>query len=276
MTRRLPQRLDRVTCEIEKITPDLAVKMLAGNEVNRNLRPRRVDLYAKQMAAGQWRLTGETIVFGPSGELLQGQHRLHACIQADAPFESVVVRGVDPESMRHMDSGLARTASDMFTLEGIKHTASTAAMTKLLIAIEGGYPLNTTRRSLITRDEMLDFWRNHVDVIEAAVQLSGPTYTVLRHSRTAWGVLAFLVIQADADLASEFFRGLATGADMAEGDPRLALRNFIVNASSVRRSISPIEIVANGIKAWNLYLDGKSVTHMKGWKPAHQFPKVAD
>ncbi|HEX9992481.1 MAG TPA: hypothetical protein VGB14_06115 [Acidimicrobiales bacterium] len=136
-----------MTAEVVTITPEAAAVMLAGNIVNRKLRRQRVLLYAKQMAAGKWRLTGETIVFSPTGQLLQGQHRLHACIEAGVSFPTIVVRGIDPEAMRVMDSGLARTAAD------------------------------------VTRDELIQFYVEHASLLDQAHTISGPAYGALRHSR---------------------------------------------------------------------------------------------
>lgn len=263
-----------VVASVETISPAIAKKLLAGNVVNRPLRKARVDLYAKYMANNQWRVTGESIVLSPTGQLLQGQHRLSACIQADAPFTTVVVRGVEPTAMGVMDTGLARTASDMFSMAGIHNTAGQAAMVRQLIGIKGGFATNTSRMSLITRDELMTFYNEHSEELGAAWTLARETGIALRYSRAAWASLAFLVMEADADMASEFFAGLGSGVGLAAGDPRLALRGYFLNATAQRRGIEFPEQVAMGIKTWNSWLSGHQTTHVKGWKPVHPWPKV--
>lgn len=263
-----------IRATVETITPERAAQMLEGNIVNRTLRRQRVALYAKQMRLGQWRVTGETIVFSPAGQLLQGQHRLTACVESGCSFSTVVVYGVDPEAMKVMDTGLARTAADVFKIEGISTSTWVAAATRQAIAVKGGFQNDTHRMSLITRDELLEFYNEHGPLIAAAGDLSSPVYGALRHSRAAWATLAFLLLDADPELAVEFFRCLGTGADMSEGDPRLALRQFCLNATAQRRRLSWTEMVANGIRVWNSWLDGKQVTHIKGWKPVMAWPEI--
>jgi hypothetical protein len=264
-----------VTAEVATITPDVAKAMLANNTVNRRLRPQRIKLYAKYMRAGKWRLTGETIVFSPSGQLLQGQHRLSACVAADVPFQSVVIRGIDPEAMKVMDTGAARTAADMFGIEGIPERALQAATVRYLIGIKAGVARDTSRMNLITRDELLDFYHENQEPIEEAVQLARATYGALRFSRAGWTALAFLLAETDRDMAHEFMEGLGTGAGMEVGDPRLALRAWVLNRTAQRQSLHWTEQVANGIKTWNNWIENRQVGHLKGWKPVQPWPEIA-
>lgn len=66
--------------EIQEITPQKARTMLEMNTRNfRDVRPFRVDQYAKMMAEGRWELNGETIKIADN-YLIDGQHRLLAAI----------------------------------------------------------------------------------------------------------------------------------------------------------------------------------------------------
>lgn len=60
------------------IDPATAERWLKANKRNRKLRRGPVLAYARDMAAGNWRLTGEAIKFAPDGTLLDGQHLLGA------------------------------------------------------------------------------------------------------------------------------------------------------------------------------------------------------
>lgn len=263
-----------ITVSIETITPEVATIMLLGNLVNRRLRPQRVALYAKQMILGQWRLTGESIVFTSSGQLLQGQHRLTACIEAGVPFTTVVVRGVERDAMRNMDTGMARTATDVFFFEGIANSTWQSAAVRQLIGIKRGAQTSSSALALITRDELIDFYRQNSETLDIAGRISGPAYSALRHTRAGWASLAFLACEVDSELAESFFAGIGTGADMATGDARLALRAYCLNRTAQRRPIQWPELVANGIRAWNSWIDGKSIDHIKGWKPAQAWPEI--
>ena len=263
-----------VTVEVMTITPEMAAEMLKHNLVNRTLRRKRVELYAKQMRNNTWRLTGETIVFSPDGQLLQGQHRLTAAAENGLSFDCVVVRGIVPEAMRVMDTGLSRTAADAFKLEGVSNSPTQAAMCRQLISVRGGFPMDTARQALITRDVLFAFYEANVSALEFAWHISRAAQGALHFSRAGWGTLAFLAAEADPDLAAEFFNGLGTGAGLSAGDARLALRSLIANFQAQRRTFTWAEQVATGIRAWNAWVNGRKVDHIKSWKSVHQWPEL--
>lgn len=86
---------------------------------------------AQELLMGRWRLNGETIVVGKTGEVLSGQHRLVAVILAEqmrqkdeywltnwpdeVTMPAVVVLGIDEadEVVNTLDTGKARTFSDV-------------------------------------------------------------------------------------------------------------------------------------------------------------------
>ena len=64
------------------ITPETAKRLLDGNSDNRKLIRSTVDQYARDMAAGRWRLTHQGLLIGKRGKILDGQHRLHAIVKS--------------------------------------------------------------------------------------------------------------------------------------------------------------------------------------------------
>lgn len=85
--------------EVIEITPEVARVYLKQNTNNRNLIKRKLAQYAKDMKEGRWVLNGEPIQFDDSGELINGQHRLNACIRSNSAFTTLVVFGVSGEEM---------------------------------------------------------------------------------------------------------------------------------------------------------------------------------
>src|SRR5262245_34900010 len=93
------------TAEVVEVSPALAEEWLSKNPNNRNLRRPVVDSYARDMSAGHWHLNGETIKFAANGELLDGQHRLHAIAVSGNSVSMVVIRGLSADVMLTVDSG---------------------------------------------------------------------------------------------------------------------------------------------------------------------------
>jgi len=85
------------------ITPDIAKKMLAGNDSNRAISESTLAQYIKSMLAGEWKQNAETIKIGSSGKLLDGQHRLTAIIKSGKPMHMLVVNGVDDNVIDTID-----------------------------------------------------------------------------------------------------------------------------------------------------------------------------
>ena len=129
-------RQGNITVSFETITPDLARAMLKTNTHNRKTRPVAIGAMARDMQNGQWLVNGDTIRFYDGNVLADGQHRLIACIEADTPFTTLVVRGLPEEAGRTIDQGLKRTAADVLALAGFPpgYTWLLAAMSRAVLA----------------------------------------------------------------------------------------------------------------------------------------------
>lgn len=103
--------------EVKEITPDIALEMLAHNlRNNRMIREYDVAKYAREMRAGNWKLTHQGVAFNTQGELIDGQHRLMAVIQAGVPVKMLVTYDCDDNVVSLIDSGVARTLKDQIGL----------------------------------------------------------------------------------------------------------------------------------------------------------------
>lgn len=111
--------MEKTSMRIEVITPDVAGEYLALNTRNRAIRKAHLEDLTKAMRAGAWVLNGQPIIFDDEGALIDGQHRLNACVASGAPFITYVVRGVsDARAFTTIDVGKPRGAHDMATYMG--------------------------------------------------------------------------------------------------------------------------------------------------------------
>jgi hypothetical protein len=62
------------------VSPDIATELLKGNIGNRKLADRTVEVLARDMASGEWRLTHQCVAVSEAGTLIDGQHRLTAVV----------------------------------------------------------------------------------------------------------------------------------------------------------------------------------------------------
>jgi hypothetical protein len=84
--------------------------------------------------------------------------------------------------------------------------------------------------------------------------------------------------QIDRGLADEFMARLADGAELPRKHPILTLRDQLLRARSEKKyKIADPERAAWAIKAWNAYVEGRTLDHIK-WQPdgarAEAFPVI--
>lgn len=103
--------------KIETVTPSIAKNWLTRNTGNRAVRPSHVNSLAAAIKAGDFQLTHQGIAFDEDGVLLDGQHRLHAVIEADKPAQFLIIRGAQRETFAYLDIGAKRNTADQLKID---------------------------------------------------------------------------------------------------------------------------------------------------------------
>lgn len=104
--------------EVETWTPERAAEALAKcNTGNRALRQSVANRYADLIRCGGWKVSPDGIVFGASGRLIQGQHRLTAVVRSGVAVDMVTWRDVDDSVFSVFDRGVLRSVSDALEVD---------------------------------------------------------------------------------------------------------------------------------------------------------------
>ncbi|MBT1162858.1 hypothetical protein [Bifidobacterium sp. SO1] len=259
-----PQDTSGITTQLMTITPQMARQMLGHNENNRNVSKQRVNQLATEMKRGAWRVNGDSIRFSVPGRLLDGQHRLLACIQANVPFQTFVVRGLPDKVQETMDTGKPRTMGNIMQIRGESDTVRVASVLRAVylteqLGLEAGASNNITP-SRIEQLEFFDQTPQIRDLTQAGVSFYRASNKLL--SPAMYACLYWTLSKISMDDADEFFSKLETGADLEKGSPILALRNYLISALQSRAAASAYQrrrTVAMVVKAWNKWRDGKPV-----------------
>lgn len=148
--------------KIETITPEIAREILTRNTNNRAISKRHVDTIAIAITNGHYHLTGEAIRIANDGTLLDGQHRLTACIQANKPFETAVIRGLDTSAMLVIDGGKKRSRQEQLRIaRGIDENVTDTALMLLRMG-------NGNKYSTIDSDTVVAIIDKHPMIAETA------------------------------------------------------------------------------------------------------------
>ena len=260
---------------VMKVTPSMAQTLLKTNTSNRSVRKNRVKNYATQMRRGQWQLTGDPIRISSTGRLLDGQHRLLAIIESDTAIETIVIEGLADATFTVIDSGLARTPSDALAFAGVGSAAHIAPIVRIVIGIESELNIyNSEAMSLVTRQDIVDYVENNTDALRWAVSMGSRLDSAVDGIRTAWGVFAIIASTATSVAeVEEFMNGVASGAGLVSGDPRLALRNWLARQRNWH-SNSTKDNVATFIRVFNTFMNDKPMTVIRPYTRDSVYPKV--
>ncbi|HLN78254.1 MAG TPA: hypothetical protein VK204_14490, partial [Nocardioidaceae bacterium] len=216
-----------IDVKVMKVTPKKAQEWLEQNEVNRNIRPKLVSAYRRDMEAGRWVFTAEPIQISRTGRLLNGQHRLSALSSSTKVkhIELVVATGLPDTTQAMMDQGKPRNARDalMIAHGHVKNSTIVASILRwLVLAPEPGAHLTPSlMRTKVTTAEALAAFEQFPDVVEAAERA---TYmrNVLLGSPSAVGYTWHALHRVDAEACTEFFAGMADMEWAWKNDPRKA------------------------------------------------------
>jgi hypothetical protein len=248
------------TFTIETITPAKARKYLEAN--TGNFRPRdqaRVKRYAGEMSAGEWELNGESIKFSVNGELLDGQHRLLAVVEANSPIRMAVTRNIAAEA-KYLDRGKPRSVSQWIQHTGIKNANTIASISRGCVAHEKGlWKSKSWAADVILDSEVIDFAVEHHqrinDTFSHKTHIKGiPNSTI--------GAILFIGSGMQGATKSEtvrWFRDrLAGGAELSETDPVFHLRNRLAVATQ-QNAIPNIMKRYLATIAWNKTVRGEAM-----------------
>lgn len=254
----------------ESITPKKAIEWLKRNIHNRPLSDAHVNRLASAMQSGVWRMNGDTIRFNGNGDLIDGQHRLRACVQSNCTFESYVVRGLDHAAFDTIDQGKRRSTGDVLARRGEKHYNCLAAAVRIVHVIHTRGAVD--KKTSIRADEIVECLDRNPGVRECCdIVNQGSRSPIIPHSSSA--ALLFLFRQKDGTLADTFWQRVLGGEGLTSGMPEYRLRERLIDNKTSAAKLQPICILALAIKAWNAARNGKSLKCLK-WDEREDFPVI--
>ncbi len=237
--------------QVITITPAMASIILRRNDGNRNLRPVKVRHFARDMARGRWPLNGETIIIADTGELNDGQHRLHAVIEANIPFPATLFFGAKRSTRFTIDQGSARGAGDYLSMDGVPYAMAGAAVARMIFGFEDSDGRSLYLGKERTKIELYERVQRDAGIgeaLEATAPLTkGAQLIKVPHSILAFARYAF-EHEADGEDADEFLHQFATGENLRSGDPAYVLRaKLLANKFTQDQKVQLI------FKAWNFH-----------------------
>lgn len=262
----------------QTVTPEQATAWLDANTArNRKLKSWVVENYATAMRRGEWLLTGESLKFA-DGQLIDGQHRLTACVLAGVPFETVVIEDIDPGVFEVLDTGTKRTAGDALHIAGIEGGSRLVATAVALMQLRTGWS-SAKINNTITRHQFMKYVVANEDTLRSASEDGRRIGVAIGLSKAWWSAVIYdLADQFNGNatpVASTrtdvhtvdpdvFTSGLVTGSDLTEGDPVLALRGWVIRSVVARTARTAREFGTNVANTLLAMHEGRTLVRVGG------------
>jgi hypothetical protein len=245
--------------EVIKITPKDALLMLEGNKHNRRLNKIHVKKLAAAMKRGEWQLNGESIKL--NGDLiLDGQHRLYACVEANTAFTTVVAKGLPKKVQQTIDTGKGRTAANHLQMIGEPYAGHLAtAITRVL---EYDAQQRLTHNGGLSNIQVETFLNENPDIREY-MQFYGPRMKQIIGPASLATACHFIFARIDEADAEKFMTSYVDGAGLEKGSPILTLRNRLIRDLASESRLAVWQKFGMFIKAWNFYRKGESNTRLQ-------------
>jgi len=251
------------------ITPDMAVEILELNKINRPLRQEAINRIARQITAGRWRYNGETVKITHTLDVLDGQHRLWAIIEAKRAVETLVAFGIDREAFETIDTLRAnRSIGDTVALEGqLQYRNQIGQALAWLIRYERGTlekfraPVNRVENS-----DVKEAFRNNPNIVHAVQQ--GAKIKKLVNTGLA-GFFYYVLANQNTALADDLIAILRDPSKTKVAHPFYLLRHYLV---AERTHKEPVKIIALMIKAANAAYAGRELSALE-WRPQGKNPE---
>lgn len=262
---------------VMEITPAMAQQWLETNLRNpRKLRPAVASRYASDMAVGKWAFPVDFIGFDAAGNVINGQHRLKACVECGISFVSLVIYGVPDEATEAIDRGLKRALADTLAGRGYAHGKDLQSALRLIWRWDRGAVLDNKVNP--TGVQALAWLEENPGLVDAVPMVQPLAKRKLRTSVMA--PLIYRAMQIDPDIAKEFVAQLISGEGLMADNPAMKLRDLNVTANKRRRPGDPQAYdLALAIKAWNFFVQGKPASFLR-WAREGQnresFPAMTD
>lgn len=246
--------------------------MLSRNTSNRRPSASRINHLSNQMGSGEWIYNGETIIVDSDDNLIDGQHRLLACIHSGSTFTTELITGIeDSRAFATIDTGKARTGSDvLFIKSGTKCAPKLSAMLKIIdeycLSLSEGRDFKLMRPKY-TNNKVLKLYKKYDHALFLSEKLSSRKYS----SSVLSGI--WVIYSINKELAEDVIRMLDDGVFTSPHCPIKKLYDLCLTGFKGCRSANVMTSqIALTIKSINAYENGQKGKLLR-WQPKEPFPK---
>jgi hypothetical protein len=266
---KLPRKIDAP--KIVTLTPEDATALLEHNNLNRPLNDQHVKRICAQIISSKWKFNGDTIKISDDGDVLDGQHRLWACIESKRSIETIIVRGIERDAFATIDTlRKPRSGADVLALSGATRYRNviSSALQWLLRWQRNCLEDFKAPKNRIENSDIEAAFSAHPGIaraVERAMQLRG-----LANPSVA-GFFYYVLTNRNPELADRMMATLENPAGVSVKDPYFRLRSYFTSDHHKRKE--PLVSIALMVKASNAAHLEKKI-EVLSWKSQGNNPEA--
>lgn len=265
------QTANQIETHIVEITPKIASGLLEITDlsVQRKLSKIHVDFLARELTKGDWAFNGDSIRQDCDGNVIDGQHRLNACIVSGVSFSAIFIKGLPTEYIHTIDvGGKPRSLANALEInhkQNYKYSNQIASAAKLIRFLESGSTGGTGCKKMnahTTSSDLLLFIKENPDFIEfisetMRLRANGDNFI----SGTVFCAIKWLTDKVNLSTSNKFWQGLSDGIGINQTSSIWYLRKRIMRGKVNRDArLTHHELVIIIHNTFNSFIDGKTLT----------------
>ena len=249
------------TATLIEVDPVLAAAMLKTNNNFRKLKEGKYLQLYRSFARGDYQCDGSPIRFNTRGELIDGQHRLTAIKATGITVWMWVIKGIERD---HTIDTLStpRSIKDHLINKKETNTATLASAINILIGMnDGTHGSRSGGSAAPSATEMMQFLDKNPYLRDSIKKCHK-----VRKVRAPEGIVAAIHYRASkqaVEAADLFVEELSTTANKGLEDPVYRLQSRLQLNFNSKAKLPILEVYALIIKAWNLWICGKSCSNLR-------------
>jgi hypothetical protein len=256
-----------------RVTPEIATEYLTRGDLNRKLSRDRAVALADAFRRGEYRLTGDAIVFNKYGRMTNGQHRMLAVVISGLSLEFWVMEGAENDEQMVQDTGRPRSYTDHLRMTGVGNANVISGLVKLWWNYEAGIVSDAKRwhaRTSATVFQLDAFYRRNEASVKNSVRKADSIRRTVPINGSVLAISWIMLSAIDQEDAEGFWREISLKSETSSSGARALVSQFM----RVRKPRAPKTArretnwyvtydarhqLALVFKAWNAYRDGKEV-----------------
>jgi len=247
-----------IKTEVLLVTPEIAEAWLDQNSNNRKMSAGVVSKYMRDMRDGNWKFTGDPIRFDDNHVLIDGQHRLAACVKSGTPFETVVMYGFTNGARDVLDIGKSRNIADILTLKGTSNGRKVSSALRVLLSYKNDFNWSYGWST----SEIIDAFAKHRGISKS---VGNNAHMPARTPLAALHFLHYIATEflGKADKAQQMVEVFRNGVPTYPNDPIHLYRErvclTVVGKHKTRQDTAGWTL----FYAWNAFVDDRPMHNMR-------------